>query len=126
MGRTVPGPEFQREAQPTRRPESGALAAGHTRHCATRECQSLERRGRPSETDTSHAVVSAPITATLQSVVMSNAVPGYSSQCDRGDLVIGAGIDAYTGYGQRGSFSSIESTLAAILELFPIFSRVRM
>ena len=39
-------------------------------------------------------------------VVMSNAVHGYISQSDKGDLVIGAGIDAYTGYGQRGSFRS--------------------
>ena len=43
-----------------------------------------------------------------------------------GDLVIGAGIDHYTGYGQRGSFPVIEGTLQAIVELFPLFSRVRM
>ena len=42
------------------------------------------------------------------------------------DLVIGAGIDGYNGYGQRGSFSIIEGTVAAIKELFPMFSRVRM
>ena len=57
---------------------------------------------------------------------MSNQVHGYISQSDKGDLVIGAGIDSYTGYGQRGSFTTIEHTLAAIVELFPIFSRVRM
>ena len=57
---------------------------------------------------------------------MSNAVHGYISQSDKGDLVIGAGIDRYVGYGQRGSFPIIEHTLAAIVELFPIFSRVRM
>jgi sarcosine oxidase subunit beta len=57
---------------------------------------------------------------------MSNAVHGYVSQSDKGDLVIGAGIDSYNGYGQRGSFSGIEHTVAAIIELFPIFSRVRM
>jgi sarcosine oxidase, subunit beta len=62
----------------------------------------------------------------LDTVVMSSAVHGYVSQSDKGDLVIGAGIDAYTGYGQRGSFSVIEGTLAAIVELFPVFSRVRM
>jgi sarcosine oxidase subunit beta len=68
--------------------------------------------------------VSEPIKPVLHTVVMSGAVHGYISQSDKGDLVIGAGIDAYTGYGQRGSFSVIESTMAAIVELFPIFSRV--
>jgi sarcosine oxidase subunit beta len=54
-------------------------------------------------------------------------VHAYVSQSDKGDLVIGAGIDGYTGYGQRGSFPTmIEHTLQAIIELFPIFSRVRM
>ena len=59
-------------------------------------------------------------------VVMSNAVHGYISQSDKGELVIGAGIDAYNGYGQRGSFPTIEHAMQAILELFPMFSRVRM
>jgi sarcosine oxidase subunit beta len=58
--------------------------------------------------------------------VMSNHVHGYASQSDKGDLVIGAGIDGYNGYGQRGSYPTIEHTLQAIVEMFPIFSRVRM
>ena len=62
----------------------------------------------------------------LDTVVMSNAVHGYISQSDKGELVIGAGIDAYTGYGQRGSYPTIEHAAAAIIELFPMFSRVRM
>ena len=62
----------------------------------------------------------------LNSVIMSNAVHAYISQSDKGDLVIGAGIDQYTGFGQRGSFQIIEGTLGAIVEMFPAFSRVRM
>jgi sarcosine oxidase subunit beta len=80
----------------------------------------------PIESHPLQALVSEPIKPVLDTVVMSNAVHGYISQADKGDLVIGAGIDSYVGYGQRGSFSIIESTLAAILELFPTFSRVRM
>jgi len=57
---------------------------------------------------------------------MSNHVHGYVSQSDKGDLVIGAGIDGYNGYGQRGSYHTIEHTVQAIVELFPVFSRVRM
>ena len=80
----------------------------------------------PLESHPLQALVSEPIKPILDTVVMSNHVHGYISQSDKGDLVIGAGIDGYNGYGQRGSFPTIEHTLQAILELFPIFSRVRM
>lgn len=80
----------------------------------------------PVESHPLQALVSEPLKPVLDTVIMSNAVHGYVSQSDKGELVIGAGIDAYTGYGQRGSFSIIEGNVAAIVELFPIFSRVRM
>lgn len=80
----------------------------------------------PVESHPLQALVSEPIKPILNTVVMSNQVHGYISQSDKGDLVIGAGIDSYTGYGQRGSLPVIEHTLAAILELFPMFSRVPM
>lgn len=80
----------------------------------------------PLESHPLQALVSEPIKPILDTVVMSNHVHGYVSQSDKGDLVIGAGIDGYTGYGQRGSYPTIEHTVQAIIELFPIFSRVRM
>jgi sarcosine oxidase subunit beta len=80
----------------------------------------------PIDSHPLQALVSEPLKPILDTVVMSNAVHGYVSQSDKGELVIGAGIDAYTGYGQRGSPHIIEGNLAAIKELFPMFSRVRM
>lgn len=80
----------------------------------------------PVESHPLQALVSEPIRPILDTVVMSNQVHGYISQSDKGDLVIGAGIDGYNGYGQRGSYPTIEHTLQAIVEMFPIFSRVRM
>jgi sarcosine oxidase subunit beta len=80
----------------------------------------------PVESHPLQAFVSEPLKPVLDTVVMSGAVHGYVSQSDKGELVIGAGIDAYTGYGQRGSFQTIEHTMEAIVELFPVFSRVRM
>jgi len=80
----------------------------------------------PVESHPLQAYVSEPLKPVLDTVVMSNAVHGYISQSDKGELVIGAGIDAYCGYGQRGSFPIIEHAMQAILELFPSFSRVRM
>lgn len=80
----------------------------------------------PIESHPLQALVSEPMKPVLDTVVMSNKVHGYVSQSDKGDLVIGAGIDGYNGYGQRGSYATIEHTLQAIVELFPTFSRVRM
>ncbi|MFC3625352.1 sarcosine oxidase subunit beta family protein [Vogesella amnigena] len=80
----------------------------------------------PLESHPLQALVSEPIKPVINTVIMSNAVHAYISQSDKGDLVIGAGIDQYTGYGQRGSFHTIEGTLQAIVEMFPVFSRVRM
>ncbi len=80
----------------------------------------------PIESHPLQAFVSEPLKPVLHTVVMSAAVHGYISQSDKGELVIGAGIDAYNGYGQRGSFQTIEHATQAIVELFPVFSRVRM
>src|SRR3546814_19572921 len=80
----------------------------------------------PLESHPLQALVSEPIKPVINTVVMSNAVHAYISQSDKGDLVIGAGIDQYTGYGQRGSSQLIEGTPQAIVELFPFFRRVRM
>ena len=80
----------------------------------------------PIESHPLQALVSDPLKPVLDPVVMSNAVHVYVSQTDRGELVLGAGIDAYSGYAMRGSFRVIEHMLASAVELFPIFSRVRM
>ncbi|MEZ5908294.1 MAG: sarcosine oxidase subunit beta family protein [Hyphomicrobiaceae bacterium] len=80
----------------------------------------------PIESHPLQALVSEPIKPILPCVVMSNAVHVYVSQSDKGELVIGAGIDSYTSYAQRGSFHVIEGQMGALVELFPIFSRLRM
>lgn len=99
----------------------GVVVAGHASVLADMAGFRL-----PVESHPLQALVSEPLKPVLDTVVMSNAVHGYVSQSDKGELVIGAGIDAYTGYGQRGSVSIIEGNVAAIVELFPVFSRVRM
>src|SRR5205814_1864567 len=50
----------------------------------------------------------------------------YVSQAPKGELVMGAGMDAYNSYAQRGSPHVIEYQLAAACELFPIFSRAHV
>ena len=80
----------------------------------------------PIESHPLQALVSEPVKPVIHSVVMSNAVHVYVSQSDKGELVIGAGIDAYNSYAQRGSLAVVEGQMAALVELFPIFSRLRM
>lgn len=80
----------------------------------------------PIESHPLQALVSEPIKPVHPCVVMSNAVHVYVSQSDKGELVIGAGIDAYNSYSQRGSFQVIEHQINALVEMFPIFSRLKM
>ena len=99
----------------------GVVAAGHSSVIAAMAGLRLPIEGHPLQ-----ALVSEPLKPVLDTVIMSNAVHGYISQSDKGELVVGAGIDAYTSYGQRGSYGIIEGNIAAIVTLFPSFSRVRM
>ncbi|MCH7996586.1 MAG: sarcosine oxidase subunit beta family protein [Chloroflexi bacterium] len=80
----------------------------------------------PIDTHPLQALVSEPIKPVMHTVVMSNAVHAYVSQTDKGELIIGAGIDHYNGFGMRGSYSIIESTMEAVVDVFPIFSRLRL
>ncbi len=96
-------------------------AAGHNSVVAAMAGVRLPLQSHPLQ-----ALVSEPVKPVLDCVVMSGAVHVYVSQSDKGELVMGAGIDAYNSYAQRGSFHVIEGQMAALLELFPIFSRLKM
>jgi sarcosine oxidase subunit beta len=97
------------------------VAAGHSSMVAGMAGLRLPVQSHPLQ-----ALVSEPIKPVHDCVVMSGAVHVYVSQSDKGELVIGAGVDAYNSYAQRGSFHVIEDQMAALVELFPIFSRLRM
>ena len=99
----------------------GVAAAGHSSVIANMAGLRLPLESKPLQ-----ALVSEPIKPIIDTVVMSNAVHAYVSQSDKGELVIGAGTDSYISYTQKGTHEIIEGTLKAILELCPIFSRLRM
>ncbi len=80
----------------------------------------------PLESFPLQALVSEPIKPIFPCVVMSNTIHAYVSQSDKGELVIGAGTDAYTSYTQRGALHVNMHTLDAVCELFPQFRRLRM
>jgi sarcosine oxidase, subunit beta len=96
-------------------------AAGHTSVLAAMVGLRLPLQSHPLQ-----ALVSVLLEPVLGCVVMSNAVHVYVSQADKGELVMGAGIDPYNSYAQRGSFHVIEYQMAAALELFPVFAHAKL
>jgi sarcosine oxidase subunit beta len=96
----------------------GVVAAGHTS-----VLMAMAGVRMPLESFPLQAMVSEPV---KPCVVMSNTVHAYISQSDKGELVIGAGMDAYTSYSQSGAPHVASQALEAICELFPSFRRLRM
>jgi sarcosine oxidase subunit beta len=96
-------------------------AAGHSSILAGLAGLRLPVQSHPLQ-----ALVSELLEPVHPTVVMSNHVHVYVSQAHKGELVMGAGVDSYNGYGQRGSFHLIEHQMAAALELFPIFARAHV
>ena len=80
----------------------------------------------PVESVALQALVSEPIKPCMDIVVMANTVHGYMSQSDKGEMVIGGGADGFNNYTQRGSFQHIEETVRALIETFPMISRLKM
>ncbi len=80
----------------------------------------------PIQSHPLQALVSELLEPVHPTVVMSNAVHVYVSQAHKGELVLGAGVDAYNSYSQRGAFHLIERQMSAAVELFPMFSRAHV
>ncbi len=99
----------------------GIVVAGHTSVLAEMSGFRL-----PIESVALQAMVSEPIKPCMDVVVMANTVHGYMSQSDKGEMVIGGGTDSYNNYTQRGSFHHIEETVRALVETFPMVSRLKM
>jgi sarcosine oxidase, subunit beta len=99
----------------------GIVVAGHSSRLADMAGFRL-----PIESVPLQALVSEPVKPCMDIVVMANTVHGYMSQSDKGEMVIGGGTDGYNAYTQRGSFHHVEETVRALVETFPMVSRLRM
>ena len=99
----------------------GVVVAGHSSVVADLVGIKLPIQSRPLQ-----ALVSEPIKPILDTVIMSNAVHMYISQSDKGEMVLGAGVDKYNSYAQKGSFPVTQHMIASAVELFPVLSRLRM
>ncbi len=98
----------------------GLAAAGHSSVLADMAGFRL-----PITTYALQAMVSEPLKPWLDRVVLSPATGIYVSQSDKGETVLGGGLDLYPSYAQRGNLPTIEAIVSAFLELFPALSRVR-
>ena len=99
----------------------GVVASGHTGVLAESAGIRLPLQSKPLQ-----ALVSEPIKPIIDTVVMSSAVHAYVSQSDKGELVIGAGTDSYNSFTQRGGFNIVEDTIRAMVELYPLFGKMKM
>ena len=107
----------------------GDIGAGRVALCAAGHTSTLtDMLGirTPLQSHPLQALVSELLEPVHPTIVMSNAVHVYVSQAHKGELVMGAGVDSYNGYGQRGAFHIIERQMAAAVELFPIFARAHL
>ncbi len=99
----------------------GIAAAGHSSVLAK-----LAGFRLPVTSYALQAMVTEPIKPLLDTVILSPATGAYVSQSDKGEIVIGAMLDLFPSYAQRGSFAVKQAILAATLALFPSFSRLQL
>jgi sarcosine oxidase, subunit beta len=99
----------------------GIAAAGHSSVLAQ-----LAGFRLPLTSYALQAMVTEPVKPVLDTVVLSPGTGAYLSQSDKGELVIGAGLDLFPSYAQRGSFAVTQGVIAATLALFPSFSRLKL
>src|SRR5712671_6947750 len=106
---------------PIRAERVGIAAAGHSSVLAK-----LAGFRLPVTSYALQAMVSEPIKPILDTVVLSPGTGAYVSQSDKGEIVMGAMLDLFPSYAQRGSFAVKQAIIAAVLALFPSFSRLQL
>ena len=99
----------------------GIAAAGHSSVLAK-----LAGFRLPVTSYALQAMVSEPIKPVLDTVILSPGTGAYVSQSDKGEIVMGAMLDLFPSYAQRGSFAVKQAIIAATLDLFPSFSRLNL
>jgi sarcosine oxidase subunit beta len=80
----------------------------------------------PIVTHPLQACVSEPLKPFLNVVIVSGSLHVYISQSDRGELVMGAGIDPYPSYSMDSTLGFLEGLSGHMLELLPCLARVRI
>ena len=71
-------------------------------------------------------MVTEPLKPFLHKTISSANLHAYVYQTDRGEVVIGGGVDPYQSYSQRSSLRPIEELAAHTLEMFPCMGQVKV
>ena len=72
------------------------------------------------------AMVSEPVKPCLDTVVLYLGTGTYMFQSDKGEIVVGGGIDRIASYAQRGNPPVQSTVLSGMLEMFPSFGQLKM
>lgn len=99
----------------------GICVAGHSTVLANKAGFEL-----PIQSMSLQAMVSEPIKPCLHAGVLSPKTGMYISQSDKGEIIIGGGLDSYPSYAQRGNIGTVEALMAGAVEMFPLLSRVKL
>ena len=75
---------------------------------------------------TLQAMVSEPLKPCLNHVVASTPNGAYVSQSDKGELVIGGGLEHVPSFARRGDLRKTAEVLASLVEMFPAFSTLKL
>ena len=75
---------------------------------------------------TLQAMVSEPLKPCLHHVVASTPNGAYVSQSDKGELVIGGGLEPVPSFARRGGLAKTREVVASVVEMFPSFSTLRL
>ena len=72
------------------------------------------------------AMVTEPMKAWLDPIIVSGSLHVYVSQSARGELVMGASLDPYEVHSTRSTLDFLEGLAMHMLELFPFLSEVKV
>jgi sarcosine oxidase subunit beta len=80
----------------------------------------------PLTTSILQAFVTEPVKPFLDKIIVSAQMHIYVSQTDRGEFLIGAEVEPYPTYSNKGTFPFIEYATRHVLELFPQLHATRI
>ena len=79
----------------------------------------------PLETWPLQALVSTPVKPVLNEIFVVDGFHNYFMQSDKGELVVGGVTDPYPSYAQRGSPRIVEHVIEGLVDVFPMFKRMK-
>ncbi len=79
----------------------------------------------PIETWPLQALVSTPVKPVLDEIFVVDGFHNYFMQSDKGELVVGGVTDPYPSYAQRGSPQIMEHVIEGLVDIFPVFKRMK-